>query len=95
MTIIKTTDNTIYYTIESKTFKLEVTRNMILAIDNMFIGGGIIAATKAQKKAVLEFFHRTQATLTTKEHMQADIVELDNRRKRTSKMVEEKGYAFV
>lgn len=62
--ILHTIGNHVYYTLyedQTKTiYKMEVSRNMLLAVCESFFGGSVMVASPDQKQATVQFFHRIQ-----------------------------------
>lgn len=102
--IIHTLGNHVYYTLaedqQKRIYKMEVTRNMLLATCDTFIGGSVMVATEAQKQATIAFFHRIQGV----EMKSLDLLAVSQMaeatkpvriRRTKQEMIEEKGYSFV
>jgi hypothetical protein len=106
-TILHIDRDTIYYQLEhdkTKTlYRIDVTRDMLLAIDDMFIGGGIGAATKKQKQEVVNFSHRIQGQEVSKIDLLSVVTEIANYSIKRPKLIkqakqeiiQDKGYSFV
>ena len=102
--ILHTIGNHVYYTLqEDQTkaiYKMEVSRNMLVAACDTFIGGSVMIASTEQKQEVIKFFHRIQG----EEMKQLDLLAVAQMaeavkpmriRRTKEQMINQNGYTFA
>lgn len=102
--ILHTIGNHVYYTLqEDQTkaiYKMEVSRNMLVAACDTFIGGSVMIASTEQKQEVIKFFHRIQG----EEMKQIDLLAVAQMaeavkpmriRRTKEQMINQNGYTFA
>lgn len=102
--ILHTIGNHVYYTLqEDQTkaiYKMEVSRNMLVAACDTFIGGSVMVASTEQKQEVIKFFHRIQG----EEMKQLDLLAVAQMaeavkpmriRRTKEQMINQNGYTFA